>query len=109
MWNPSICNCEYNKIWKKDKYLDIKHCSCEERLFPKLAVAYVNDILNTTETSLKDRKVICEKNSCLIHKVSFIIICLLLLIVISISCYYYYARDWIKRLRFIVFYIKWRI
>ena len=109
MWNPSICNCEYNKTWKKDEYFDIKNCSCEESLFLKLAVAYVNDILNTTETLLNDKKVIREKNSCLIHKVSLVIICLLLLIVISISYYYYYTRDWIKRLRFIVFHIKWRI
>ena len=32
MWNPSICECEWNKAWKMDEYLGVKICSCEKRL-----------------------------------------------------------------------------
>ena len=53
-------------------------------------------ILNTTETSPDDKKVTCEKNSCLIHTISLAIVGLLLLAVVSICCYYYYKRDLIK-------------
>ena len=31
MWNPSMCDCEYNKACKSDEYLDIKNYSWEKR------------------------------------------------------------------------------
>ena len=39
MWNPSTCDCECNKTCKIEKYLDVKNCSCEKRLFDKLVLA----------------------------------------------------------------------
>ena len=54
-------------------------------------------MLNTTETSLADKKVTYEKNNCLIYTISLVIKCLLLLVVISISYYYSYTKHWIKR------------
>ena len=39
-----------------DKLLDIKSCPCEKRLFGKLALAYEDEMLNTTETSLVNEK-----------------------------------------------------
>ena len=36
MWNPSMWDCGCNKAYKIDEYLDIKHWSCEKRLFGKL-------------------------------------------------------------------------
>ena len=53
-------------------------------------------MLNTTETSLENKKATCEKINCHIHSNSLVVRCFLLLVVISISCYYYYTRDWIK-------------
>ena len=63
MWNPS---------------------TFEKRLFGKLVLVFEDEILNKTEASLVDKKVICEKNNCLIYTISLIIICILLLVVISI-------------------------
>ena len=87
-WILSKCDCKCNKNCKIDEYLDIKNCSCEKRLFGKLALACENEKLITTETSLNDRKVACEKSDCLIHTISLVITCLLLLVVIFISCCY---------------------
>ena len=52
-----MCDCECNKACKIDEYLNIKKCSCEKRLFGKLASACEDEILNTIETSLDDKKV----------------------------------------------------
>ena len=56
-----ILYCESNKACKIDEYLDIRNCSCEKRLFGKLALACEDEILNTNETSFDDKKVTCEK------------------------------------------------
>ena len=88
---------ECNKAGKIDEYWDIKNCSCKKCLIGKLVLECKKEILNTIETSLDDEKEACEKNNCLIHMMSLVIICLLLLAVASIGCYYYYTRDWIKK------------
>ena len=36
IWNPSTCDCEFNKACKIDDYLDIENCSCQKRLFQSL-------------------------------------------------------------------------
>ena len=63
---------------KIDKYLDIKNCSCEKRLIDKLVSLCEDGILNTTETSLNDKKVTHEKYNYLIHCILLVIICSLL-------------------------------
>ena len=92
MWNPSTCDCECNKACKIDEYLDIENCLCKKHLIDKLVLECEDEILDTTETSLDDKKETCE-NNCLIHTISSVIICLLLIVVICVSCYFYYARD----------------
>ena len=91
MLNPNTCNFEYNKACKIDEYLDIKNSSCRKRLIGKLILECDDKILNATEDSLDDKKEIYEKNNCLIHTISLIIICTLLFVV-SIDCHYYYTR-----------------
>ena len=56
MWNPRTYYCDCNRKWKIDEYLDIKSCTCRKRLFGKLALACEDEILNTIETSLDDKK-----------------------------------------------------
>ena len=92
MWNPSTSDCKCNKACKIDEYLDIKNCSCESLLIGKLILECEDEILNTTEILLNDEKVACSKINCLIHTISFVIICLLLLVVIFVSCYFYYTK-----------------
>ena len=49
----------YEKI---DKYFDIKSCSSEKRFIGKLVLECEDEISNTTEPSLNNEKVTCEKN-----------------------------------------------
>ena len=86
-----------NKACKIDEYLDIRNCSCEKRLFSKLALACEDEILNTNETSFDDKKVTCEKNDYLIYMILLVITFSLLLVVISNSCCYYYTKDRMKK------------
>ena len=51
MWNPRTCNCKCNEACKIDKYLHIKNYSYRKRLFGK-----EDEVLNTTEISLVDKK-----------------------------------------------------
>ena len=67
MRNPSTCVC--SNACKIDEYLDTENCSFEKRLIGKLALEYEDEILNTTETSLDDKKVISGKSNCLIHTI----------------------------------------
>ena len=62
MQNHRTCDCELNKICKVDEYLDIKNCSCENRLFSKLTLECEDEILNAMETIIEDKNVSCEKN-----------------------------------------------
>ena len=61
MWKPSTCDCECTKGCKVDKYLNSKTSLFEKRLIGKLILGCKDEILNTTETSLDDKKVTCEK------------------------------------------------
>lgn len=66
-WNPSTCDCKSNKACKNEENLDTKNFSCKKRLFGKLVLARVDEVLNTTDTSFDDQKEKCEKNNCLIY------------------------------------------
>ena len=59
----------------------LKIAHAKKRLTGKLVIEYKNEILNTTDTALDDKKVTCKKNNCLIHKIP--VTCLLLY-----ACYY---------------------
>ena len=61
LWYPSRCDYRCSKICKIDEYLDIKNCSCEKPLLGKLVLTCEDEILITTETSLFEKKVTCEK------------------------------------------------
>ena len=56
MWDPSTCDCEYNKECKTDEYIDVKNCSFRKRLIGKLILECEDEILNTTETLVNDKK-----------------------------------------------------
>ena len=82
MWNLSTCDCKCNKAGKIDEYTDAKNCSCEKRLIGKLVLECEDEVLNTTETSLNDKKgSMCKK----LLSYSEYFICYY--IFVSISCY----------------------
>ena len=59
-------------------------------MFDKLILSYKDEILDTTETSLVDKKVTSEKKlPCLHYFIGNYML-------ITISCYYYYEERWIK-------------
>ena len=62
------------KAYKIDEYLDIKNCSHKKRLIVQLLLEWDNEILNTTKTSLDDKNESCERNNCLIHKISLVLL-----------------------------------
>ena len=62
------------KAYKIDEYLDIKNCSHKKRLIVQLSLEWDNEILNTTKTSLDDKNESCERNNCLIHKISLVLL-----------------------------------
>ena len=70
MGNTSTCDCRCDMTCKIDKYLDIKNCLCKKLLTGKLVLECEDEILNTTETVLKDKKVKCRKNNCRVHMIS---------------------------------------
>ena len=103
MWDPSTCDGPCNEACKIDEYLKTvftyKNCSYEKphvTSFGKATLAYQDEILNTTETLLVYKKVICVKNVCLIYTILLVVICILL-VVISISFYYDYTKHWTKK------------
>ena len=61
---------------------------CIKRLFGKLVLECEDEILNTTESSLDDKKVTCGKSNFLIHTISLVIIFLL----IRVNCYFCHTK-----------------
>ena len=61
-----MCDFKCNKACKTNEHLHIKNCSCEKRLIDKLVLEFEDEILNTTENLLDDKKVACAKSNCLI-------------------------------------------
>ena len=57
-----MCDFECNKTCKIDKYLDIKTFSCAKHLFGALILACEDEISNTVNTSLVEKKIPYEKN-----------------------------------------------
>ena len=92
---------------KIDEYLDIKNCFCEKLLIGRLVLEREDEILNTTENLLNDKKVARGKSNCLIsYYFSYYFIgnlCLLLLAVICVSCHIYYTKYRPKQKHFLLF------
>ena len=55
-WNPSNCECEFDKSWEVGEYLNYKNCNCRKRLADKLVEEYNENIdekeLHRTELHL---------------------------------------------------------
>ena len=75
MRNPSAWDCECNKAFKTDEYLNIRNCFCEKRLIDELVLICGDAISNTTKTF--DKKVTCEKSNWFVYTISSVIICFL--------------------------------
>ena len=70
----------------------IKNSSCQKRLIGILVWECKDEVLNTTETLLNDKKVAYAKSNYFIYTILLEITYLLLLVVICVSCYFYYTK-----------------
>ena len=43
-WNPSNCECEYDKLCDVGEYLDYKNCKCRKKLIDKLLEECIKNI-----------------------------------------------------------------
>ena len=57
-----ICGILLCMIVSEIRHVKLTNCSCEKCLFGELVLAFKYKILNTTETSLNNKKVTFEKN-----------------------------------------------
>ena len=87
IWNPSNCECEWDKSCDVGEYLDYKNCKCRKRQVDKL-VEKCNEIVE--ETSLvKINSTKCKHNSCILYIVLFSIF---FTINIGIATYFVYYK-----------------
>ena len=79
MWNPSNCECECDKSYDIEEYLDYKNCKCRKRIIDKLVKEcseniYENETLNVIPLDiipLNIYKKVCS--SCMEYIVLFVV------------------------------------
>ena len=98
-----MSDCECNKTLINILILKIVHK--KKHLFGKLVLACEDEIINTTETSLVDKRVAWKELFSYLNY--FVFNYMLIIVVISISCYYYYRKHWIKKEWHRLICIKW--
>lgn len=54
MWNPCKCDCELDETCEMGEYLDIRNCAYKERVIDNLMLTCDDEILYTTERTLKN-------------------------------------------------------
>ena len=70
----------------------IKNSSCQKRLIGILVWECKDEVLNTMETLLNDKKVAYAKSNYFIYTILLEITYLLLSVAICVSCYFYYTK-----------------
>ena len=74
IWNPSNCECECDKWYDVDEYLDYKNCKCRKQLVDKLIEECTENIDEIKIASKNEHKNKCS--SCILYIVLFsILIC----------------------------------
>ena len=69
-WNPSTCECQYDKWCKSSQYLDYKNCVCKNKLIGRV-IEECTSIINETMINNKDN--ITNDNTYLILFIVFLI------------------------------------
>ena len=95
MHDPSKCDYECYKMCEIGEYLYIKNYACKEHVIDNLMVTYENETLNTTKTTIVDKKITYENNNCLMCNFSFTHLLLVIVflqqkvLLIKIKMYYH--------------------
>ena len=86
IWDPSNCECEYDKSCHVGKYLDHKNCKCRKRLIDKL-VKECSENINGNEMiyngTLNDHEKVCS--SCTVYIGTWKVILTLLILVLPLK------------------------
>ena len=97
-WNPSNCECEYDKACDVGEYLDYENCKCRKKLVDKL----VDECTETVE-EVKLAKITLTENensykcsSCTVHTVLFWIF--FTITVGGIGAYFLYFHGCLKKM-----------
>ena len=88
IWNPSICECVFDKSCNAREYLDFENCKYRKELIDKLVLECEDEILNAIPLNITNTISITEKNKCLIYIILLTIMCLISLAIVSINCCY---------------------
>ena len=90
IWNPSNCECEFDKSCDVGEYLDYKNSKCRKRLVEKL-VENCHEIVE--ETSLvKVNSTKWNHNSCILYIVLFSKIFIISTVIATYFVYYKYMN-----------------
>ena len=96
VWNPSNCECEWDKNCDIGEYLDYSSCKCRKKVIHPLVEECTENI---NETSLGKKTLDKSEdrcNSCGVHRALFWTFFIFLLISIGISIYFVYY-DYVNR------------
>ena len=88
IWNPSDCDCEFDKPCDIGEYLDYSNCKCRKRLIDKLVEECTENIeeVSLIETSTKNDH---KCSSCTVYRVLFWIFFIFFIIDVGITYYKY--------------------
>ena len=95
------CKFKESVDWSSCRCVDIKNFACKKPVIDNLVFTCEDEIINTTETTLKnylDKKVITKKNHCLIRNISLVIIRLFLLVFIFYKLLLLVYKTLVKKL-----------
>ena len=84
IWNPSNCECKYDKSCNFGEYLDYKNCKCRKKLVDKLVSECTE---NVEEVKIAEHTNKCS--SCILYIVLFPV---LFIINVGIATYFVYHK-----------------
>ena len=95
IWNPSNCECKYDKLCDVGEYLDYKNCKRRKSLIDKLIEecsknSYENetlDIIPLDSIPLNIYKKVCS--SCMVYIVLFVVFLITIIFCVFIYFYWY--------------------
>ena len=88
IWNPSNCECEYDKSCDVGEYLDYENCKCRKRLVDKLTEECTENI---DETKLTGVALFEHVNECVCsYTVCIVLAVIVLTVSIGISAFFTY-------------------
>ena len=93
IWNPSNCECEYDKLWDVGKYLDYENCKCRKNLVDK-SVEECTETVEEVKITQNENENTHKRNSCTLGIVLFSIP---FTVNVGICTYFVYFHWYLKK------------